>query len=262
MWKHVNFIVQLIKKTEIKNSKIFQKLKSEYKLTSNWLIYGRDCNSIYDNTVVFVLSILRDKSDLMQVTHEKITLEQIHSVRYFLSTTSIFDGYKVVIIKNIASTNQNAINALLKTLEETPSKKCLIIIISSHLYSLPPAFRSRCCKLYCASAMPSINMSLYRKLLQSHKQGTSYEDYMKEKSEDLFYVFQMLLLRLVKAKFNTSPSRELFTGEVANLQEHDYNIEDLYEIWENILKLNQDRISANLVEEQFKILLYNSLGTL
>lgn len=72
-----------------------------------------------------------------------ITVEEIRNIMRLSGQTSSDGGWRVVIIDSADDMNNNAANALLKTLEEPPSK-VLFILISHYAGRLLPTIRSRC----------------------------------------------------------------------------------------------------------------------
>jgi DNA polymerase-3 subunit delta' len=72
-----------------------------------------------------------------------ITVEEIRRIGRFLSMTTHDGGYRVVIVDPVDDLNINAANALLKNLEEPPSKTVFILIAHSP-GRLLPTIRSRC----------------------------------------------------------------------------------------------------------------------
>jgi DNA polymerase III subunit delta' len=73
----------------------------------------------------------------------KITVDEIRRINHFLSRTSPGDGYRVVIIDPINDMNESAANALLKNLEEPPSRT-LFILVTHSAGRILPTIRSRC----------------------------------------------------------------------------------------------------------------------
>ncbi|MCL6229877.1 DNA polymerase III subunit delta' [Bartonella bilalgolemii] len=75
-----------------------------------------------------------------------ITVDDIRDIKHFLNQTSQDDLWRIIIIDSADDMNRNATNAILKTLEEPPTKT-LFIIISHSLGKLLPTIRSRCQKI-------------------------------------------------------------------------------------------------------------------
>ena len=71
-----------------------------------------------------------------------IGVDEVRRLRAFLGNTAGEGGWRVVIVDRADELNQNAANALLKTLEEPPSKT-LFLLISSAEGRLPVTIRSR-----------------------------------------------------------------------------------------------------------------------
>jgi DNA polymerase III subunit delta' len=90
-----------------------------------------------------VLYLARPMNDKTKVFRTAVTVEEIRRVNRFLSMTSHDGGYRIVIIDPADDMNTNAANALLKNLEEPPSRT-LFILISHAAGGLLPTIRSRC----------------------------------------------------------------------------------------------------------------------
>jgi DNA polymerase-3 subunit delta' len=71
-----------------------------------------------------------------------IGIDEVRRLRAFLGNTAGEGGWRVVIVDRADELNQNAANALLKALEEPPSKT-LFLLISSAEGRLPVTIRSR-----------------------------------------------------------------------------------------------------------------------
>lgn len=72
-----------------------------------------------------------------------ITVDEIRRVSKFLSMTSHDGGHRIVIVDPADDMNTNAANALLKNLEEPPSR-AIFVLISHAPGGLLPTIRSRC----------------------------------------------------------------------------------------------------------------------
>jgi DNA polymerase-3 subunit delta' len=73
----------------------------------------------------------------------EIKIDEIRSLREFLSYKPMQSKYRVVIVNAIDDLNNNAANALLKTLEE-PNANTIIFLICHSLGRILPTIRSRC----------------------------------------------------------------------------------------------------------------------
>jgi DNA polymerase-3 subunit delta' len=72
-----------------------------------------------------------------------IKVDQIRDLCAFLGYTSKFGGYKIAVLDPAERMNINAVNSLLKTLEEPPPNS-LLLLVSAALSKLPATVRSRC----------------------------------------------------------------------------------------------------------------------
>ncbi len=89
---------------------------------------------------VFVDQEIDEKTEK---TKRDITVKQIRDLREQLSKRSYAGGYKVAIIDNAEKMNNEAANALLKTLEE-PAHKTIIFLLTKDEKQLPETIISRC----------------------------------------------------------------------------------------------------------------------
>lgn len=145
-------------------------------LTNGWLIVGPDgvgkatlafriARALFDpdaglasapGSRVFSLVAQRAHPDLFiarRPFNEKtgrqssdITVEVVRDLITFLSRTPALGGWRVAIIDTADDLNRNAANALLKVLEEPPSRT-LLLLLSSAPGRLPATIRSRCRRL-------------------------------------------------------------------------------------------------------------------
>ncbi len=90
-----------------------------------------------------VLHLTRPENEKTKGFKTVVTVEEIRRVNRFLSMTSHDGGYRVVIVDPADDMNTNAANALLKNLEEPPSRT-LFVLISHSPGALLPTIRSRC----------------------------------------------------------------------------------------------------------------------
>jgi DNA polymerase-3 subunit delta' len=82
-----------------------------------------------------------------------IGVDQVREANRYLTQTSQYGGYKVVIITPADQLNANAANSLLKTLEE-PSAHSVILLITARPARLPATILSRCQRLVFAAPEP------------------------------------------------------------------------------------------------------------
>ncbi len=116
--------------------------KTMAKEVSDWVLGRKDDKTemSHDTQIKFVERVYDEKTGKK---HKDIAISQIHEVRDFINHHALIGSYKVVIIDEASRLNQNAANALLKTLEE-PSPKTLIILLAVDDRDLLPTIVSRC----------------------------------------------------------------------------------------------------------------------
>lgn len=90
-----------------------------------------------------VLHLTRPANEKTKGFKTVVTVDEIRRVSRFLSMTSHDGGYRVVIVDPADDMNVSAANALLKNLEEPPSRT-VFILISHSPGGLLPTIRSRC----------------------------------------------------------------------------------------------------------------------
>lgn len=113
-----------------------------------------------------VLHLTRPFNERTKSFKSALTVDEIRRIGRFLSMTSHDGGYRVVIVDPADDMNVNAANALLKNLEEPPSKT-LFVLVANSLGNLLPTIRSRCQILrlaplepqHLAAALAGIGMS-------------------------------------------------------------------------------------------------------
>ncbi len=78
----------------------------------------------------------------------QVTVDEIRRLNHFFHTTSGGRGWRVAVVDPVDDLNRNAANALLKLLEEPPSRSLFLLV--NHLPGrLLPTIRSRCRVLRC-----------------------------------------------------------------------------------------------------------------
>lgn len=95
------------------------------------------CKQFKKNIYPDVLVIDKEESK------QNISIDQIRELQQKLSLKSFLTEYKIAIIKNSDTMNEQASNALLKTLEE-PTKKTILILLTENKNNLPDTILSRC----------------------------------------------------------------------------------------------------------------------
>lgn len=89
-----------------------------------------------------VLHLTRPMNERTKGFKTVVTVDEIRRVNRFLSMTAHDGGWRVVIVDAADDMNRNAANALLKNLEEPPSKTVFVLIAHSR-GALLPTIRSR-----------------------------------------------------------------------------------------------------------------------
>ena len=93
-----------------------------------------------------LLVVERGYDEKRQRYRNEIVIDDIRTVNTFLYRTAAEDGWRVVLIDGAEWMNRNAANALLKILEEPPSRT-ILFLTSSAPGRLLPTIRSRCRQL-------------------------------------------------------------------------------------------------------------------
>ena len=101
----------------------------------------------------------------------EIVIDDVRSIGHFLSMTAAEGGWRVVIIDSADEMNRNAANAVLKVLEEPPSK-AILLLVSHNPGRLLPTIRSRCRTL----SLPAMNDTIVTRLLNEHHPEMSPQD--------------------------------------------------------------------------------------
>jgi DNA polymerase III subunit delta' len=96
------------------------------------------------------LLVLRRPYDMRSKRHAaSIPVDEVRRLKAFLGLTAGDDTWRVVIVDAADDLNVNAANALLKSLEEPPTR-ALFLLIASAPSRLLPTVRSRCRRLHLA----------------------------------------------------------------------------------------------------------------
>jgi len=90
-----------------------------------------------------ILHLTRPLNDKTKAFKTVLSVDEIRRVTRFLSMTSHDGSYRVIVVDPADDMNRNAANALLKNLEEPPSRTIFMLIAHSE-GSLLPTIRSRC----------------------------------------------------------------------------------------------------------------------
>ena len=111
---------------------------------------------IAENTPVFQRVASGGHADLFSIERRRdektgklknvIGVDDVRGIGHFLSMTPAEGGWRVVVVDSVDELNPNAANALLKVLEEPPSRAILLLVCHNSA-SLLPTIRSRCIKM-------------------------------------------------------------------------------------------------------------------
>jgi DNA polymerase III subunit delta' len=85
----------------------------------------------------------------------EIVVDDTREIAAFLRLTPAEGGWRVVVVDGADEMNRNAANALLKILEEPPSR-CLLVLVAHSPGRLLPTIRSRCRRVALAPLPPAI----------------------------------------------------------------------------------------------------------
>ncbi len=105
-------------------------------------------NDVCNECVGCQLFVVGNHTDFTLIQAEKsiIKIDQIRSLTKGVVLSSTRNQYRVVVIENVEQMNKASANALLKTLEEPPSK-VVLILTTSDFGSILPTIKSRCVKV-------------------------------------------------------------------------------------------------------------------
>ncbi|MEH0831229.1 hypothetical protein [Anaplasma bovis] len=123
-------------------------LWENYSESPTWLLSGRKGIGKYTTALALAKHIFQCDSidsypDVMLVDGSTSSMTTIRKVKHFLQMTPMGSSYKMAILDNADDLNENAVNALLKILEE-PLGKSLIFLISHNIHDIPIVLQSRC----------------------------------------------------------------------------------------------------------------------
>jgi DNA polymerase-3 subunit delta' len=123
------------------------------------------------------LSQANTHPDLMRIESEPghaIKIDQIRDLSHFINQTALLNGYRVIIVSPATAMNNNAANALLKTLEE-PTPKTLLLLISDLTLRLPATVLSRCQKIVFQSPTLAQGLTWLQENMPADKQFSEAE---------------------------------------------------------------------------------------
>ncbi len=111
-----------------------------------------------------LLVVTRAMDEKRQRLRSEIVIDDVRPVSAFLHRTAAEGGWRVVIIDGAEHLNRNAANALLKLLEEPPSR-ALILLVCAAPGRLLPTIRSRCRTLRLTPLDPAAMRQVLERLL-------------------------------------------------------------------------------------------------
>lgn len=118
-------------------------------------------------------AVTKNNPDIIYVTHEKPNTISVDDIREQVNATVAIKPYackrKIYIISESEKMNDNAQNALLKTLEEPPAY-VVIILLTDNINSLLPTIQSRCVNLQ----MRPVDDKLVKKFLMEEEKVPDY----------------------------------------------------------------------------------------
>jgi len=103
----------------------------------------KTCQQVNNNIHPDIYWLTRQKDEKKDKLKKNISIEQIRELQGKLGLHSFLNSYKIAVIEEAETLNKEAANSLLKTLEE-PTKKTVIILLTSNLNYLPQTIISRC----------------------------------------------------------------------------------------------------------------------
>jgi len=118
-----------------------------------------------------LLTIERAFDDRTKRRKRDIAVDDVRKINGFMALSPAEGGWRVAVVDGAEDLNQNSANALLKILEEPPSRAVLILVCSAP-GRLPPTIRSRCRPLR-LSALSDVVMA---ELLAAYLPDRSQDD--------------------------------------------------------------------------------------
>ena len=100
-----------------------------------------------------------------------IAIDDVRGINSFMSLTAAEGGWRVAIVDGAENLNPNSANALLKVLEEPPSRAVLLLVCAAP-GRLPPTIRSRCRPLRLSPLADTTMRTLLTQYLPDQNQET------------------------------------------------------------------------------------------
>jgi DNA polymerase-3 subunit delta' len=118
-----------------------------------------------------LLTVERAFDEKTKRRKREIAVDDVRRINGFMGLTPAEGGWRIAIVDGAEDLNQNSANALLKILEEPPSRAVLILVCSEP-GRLLPTIRSRCRHL----RLPPLAEDVVTRLLTSYAPGQSSDD--------------------------------------------------------------------------------------
>jgi len=184
-----------------------------------------------------------------QKDKKNISIEQVRELIYMLNMSSFMNSYKVGIIKHAETMSNEAMNAVLKTLEE-PKQKVVIILVTNQLELLPETILSRSKIL---NFHPVKNSEIYNYLINTFQIERSVaKTYSRmclgrpalaikfHENKDFFDKFNNnaeLLIDILDKNLNEKLSKvdKIIDAKLSN-QENIKKLIRVFEVWESVLR--------------------------
>lgn len=100
---------------------------------------------LINNPDIFLLE--REINEKTGKTATSITVESVRRLKSHFFETALMGGYRAAVVEGAEKLNENAVNALLKVVEEPPNKR-LFFLITSMPGNIPATLASRLSKIY------------------------------------------------------------------------------------------------------------------
>jgi DNA polymerase-3 subunit delta' len=111
-----------------------------------------------------LLTVEREWDERRRRLRGEIVVDDVRAVAGFLRLTPAEGGWRVVILDGAEELNRNAANALLKVLEEPPTR-AVLLLVSAAPGRLLPTIRSRCRQLRLPSLAPDDMAAVLKRYL-------------------------------------------------------------------------------------------------
>lgn len=185
LFSHQQIFSEQLKKTILPHALLINGVSGSGKLElAQWLVNLLNCKqpkSLVENKGEILQGCGQCKSclllkkntfpDHLKLVAQKNSLgiDDIRFANSFLQKTAYLGSFKTVLIEDIQTMTQQAMNALLKTLEE-PTDNSIIILLTSDIEALLPTVISRCRVI---NIRPAVGEGLVQQLKEHNTKGQS-----------------------------------------------------------------------------------------